>query len=302
MKQTRPLLARFVVLWGVMAAVAVTPACSGQGEGPVSTEATEGEAAEPSAGEQALTETEEAGEPGGKLLQTMLRESLRQANLRPEQQVAVREIQQDVRTKTRTARQARRALVLTVADGVAAGAIDDAKVGAGLDALVREVELAKPVVQDGLNRLHRTLDPAQREAVVHALGSQLRSRRDRMEGRGGLRGVVAMRLGRLATALELTPEQKSVLRERLRTEFQQGGGLQDKRGEHVARLREVGAAFASPGFDARQLDLGKDAPELTRKVTTRLVGLTKVVAAELTTGQREKLAQMIRERGGTENE
>ncbi|PKN31648.1 MAG: hypothetical protein CVU63_22825, partial [Deltaproteobacteria bacterium HGW-Deltaproteobacteria-20] len=217
MKQTRPLLARFVVLWGVIGAVAVTPACSGQGEVPVGTEATEGEPAEPSAGDQALTETEEAGEPGGKLLQTMLRESLRQANLRPEQQVAVREIQQDVRTKTRTAREARRALVLTVADGVAAGAIDDAKVGAGLDALVREVELAKPVVQEGLNRLHRTLDPAQREAVVRALGSQLRSRRDRMEGRGGLRGVVAMRLGRLATALELTPEQKSVLRERLRT-------------------------------------------------------------------------------------
>jgi hypothetical protein len=302
MKQSRPLLARFVVLWGVMAAVAATPACSGQGEDPASTEATEGEAAEPSVGEQALTEADEAGEPGGKLLQKMLRESLRQANLCPEQQVAVREIQQDVRTKTRTAREARRALVLTVADGVAAGDIDDAKVGAGLDALVREVELAKPVVQDGLNRLHRTLDPAQREAVVRALGSQLRSRRDRIEGRGGLRGVVAMRLGRLATALELTPEQKSVLRERLRTEFRQGGGLQDRRGEHMARLREVGVAFASPAFDARQLDLGKDAPDLTRKVTTRLVGLTKVVAAELTTGQREKLAQMIRERAGAGNE
>jgi hypothetical protein len=285
-----------------MAAVAVTPACSGQGEGPVSTEATEGEPAEPSVGEQGLTEAEEAGEPGGRLLQKMLRESLRQANLRPDQQVAVREIQQDVRTKTRTAREARRALVLTVADGVATGAIDDTKVGAGLDALVREVELAKPVVQEGLNRLHRTLDPAQREAVVRALGSQLRGRRDRMEGRGGLRGVVAMRLGRLATTLELTPEQKQVLRERLREEFQRGGGLQDKRGEHVARLQEVGSAFVTPGFDARQLDLGKEAPELTRKVTTRLVGLTKVVAAELTTGQREKLAQMIRERAAAGDE
>jgi hypothetical protein len=300
MKQTRPLLARFVVVWGVMAAVAATPACSGQGEGPVSTEATEGEPAEPSAG--ALTEAEEAGEPGGKLLQKMLRESLRQANLRPDQQVAVREIQQDVRAKTRTAREARRALVLTVADGVAVGAVDDAKVGAGLDVLVREVELAKPVLQEGLNRLHRTLDPTQREAVVRALESQLRSRRDWVQGRGGLRGVVAMRLGRLATALELTPEQKSVLRERLRTEFHQGGGLQDKRGEHVVRLQEVGAAFVTPGFDARRLDLGKDAPELTRKVTTRLVELTKVVATELTPAQREKLARLIRERAAAGDE
>ncbi len=302
MKQTRPLLARWVVFGGVMAAVAVAPACSGQGEGPVGAEATVGEPPAQAMGEQALAEADEAAEPGGKLLQKMLQESLRQANLRPDQQVAVREIQQDVRTKTRAARDARRALVVTVADGVAAGAIDDAKVGAGLDALVREVELAKPVVQDGLNRLHRTLDPAQREALVRGLGNQLRSRRDKMEGRGGMRALVAMRLGRLATTLELTPEQKQVLRERLRAEFQRGGGLQDKRGEYVARLQEVGAAFATPGFDARQLDLGKDAPELTRKVSTRLVGLTKVVAAELTPAQRAKLAQVIRERAATRDE
>lgn len=233
-------------------------------------------------------------------LEGLFRESLADVRLRPDQQERIRKIRSETTEKLADARDARRVAVLAVAEGVAAGQLDDAKVQQSIEALVREVDEAKPVVQDGLNQLHATLDADQRAQLVRSLRTKGMQLQQRGQARGGPRGVVKARLGKLAEQLELTAEQKVAIRDRARDEFRGAAAFESPdriRDRMRDRMREVGTAFLTDDFDAKALDVGKEGPEATRKVATAMVRFLKVVLPELNAAQRTKLSALIRARG-----
>jgi Spy/CpxP family protein refolding chaperone len=291
MKKTSRWYRGAVVLGLLAAAMGAGGGCSSQ---------VESSAKEPvTANEEANLETVDAPEEmvASNVIERLFRESLSDVHLRPEQQERVRTIQGATIAKLSRVREARRSTILAVADGVLAGRLDDAKVQRSIESLVREVETAKPALQEGLNELHGTLDPDQRERFVRSLRTRGMQLRERGEARGGPRGVVKARLGRLAKELALTQDQKVAIRDRARTEFRGGGVAFEGPAEFRERMREVGTAFLRDDFDAKTLDVGKEAPELTRKIATGLVRFVNVVLPELDSAQRTKLASLIRTRG-----
>ncbi len=295
MKKTSRWYRGVVVVW-LSAMVVGAVGCSSQ---------VEGSAKEPvTAKEEGSLETVDV--PGEtvttNVIERVFRESLSEVSLRPEQRERVRTIQGATTAKFSRVREARRLAILAVADGIAAGRLDDAKMERSIETLVREVETAKPALQEGLNELHGTLDPDQREQFVRSLRSKGMQLRERGEAGGGARGVVKARLGRLAQELALTQDQKVAIRDRARAEFRSGGAAFERPAEFRERMREVGTAFLRDDFDAKTLDIGKEAPELTRKIATGLVRFVNVVLPELDSTQRTKLASLIRARGeGLEN-
>lgn len=234
--------------------------------------------------------------PGANPLMSMLRASMDELDLRPEQRSAIQTIRSGLESKTQAVRDARHDLAFVVADQIASGRIDDAIVNQKLAVLVQAVRDSKLPVQDALNQLHAALDPAQRRALVDKLRDKGMALRDRVGERGGGRAVVRARLGRLADELGLTGEQKLTIRDRAREEFQGAGLDETKREEVRARLREIGQAFATEQFDARALDIGREAPDVTQKVSLGLVRFVKVVVPVLSPAQRAKLATLVKQK------
>lgn len=270
-------------------------ACSGQG-GPSNGPEAQSSAAAEVAPDDAVDAPDELAED--KVFVRILRESLKDVNLRPDQQQQVRAIHADLQVKTRPVREARHAVALTLAEGIESGQIDDAKLGAEIEKLAVEVDKAKPALQEALNALHRTLDADQRRTLLRGMRSRGLALRDKVQSRGGPRGVVRARLGRLADELELTDAQRVAIRDRARDEFR---GTADawspgKRRDRRERMQEIGRAFATDQFDAKTLDVGKQGPEATRKIAGAFVRFAKVLVPELDDGQRAKLAERVRQR------
>jgi Spy/CpxP family protein refolding chaperone len=237
-------------------------------------------------------------EAAARPLERLLRASLEELSLRPDQRSAIEAIGTDLENETRPVRAARQDLAATLADQVAAGRIDDAAIAQKQAAVVQAVRDAKPAMQDALNRLHGALDAAQRRALVDKIRDKGEALRDRMDERGGARGVLRSRFMRLADQLELTAAQRMTIRDGLRDEFQRDRGAFDesRRAQARARMREVGQAFVSDSFDARALDVGRDAPDLAQKISSAVVRVVKVVEPVLTAEQRAKAASIIRTR------
>src|ERR1019366_1403035 len=92
--------------------------------------------------------------------------SLDTLGVSPEQHAAVEKIRTDLHARMEPAHTAEQNLAATLADGLAAGSIDAAKV----DAAVAQVTAAAAAVHDAsadaLNELHTVLTPPQRAALV----------------------------------------------------------------------------------------------------------------------------------------
>ncbi len=64
------------------------------------------------------------------------------------------------------AREAEKSLLLTLADGIAAGTMDKVKVDAAIATLTTAADAAHEASVDTLNQLHAILSPAERAALV----------------------------------------------------------------------------------------------------------------------------------------
>ena len=236
----------------------------------------------------------------------MVRESLAEIDLRADQAEAVQRIGADVDASTQAMRDARRDLALAVADGVEAGVLDEADINAKSAALTAAVNAGKPALQEALNRLHATLDAAQRRALVDKVRGKLEMAHagDGEHHRGPHRGFHGP-LGRVADQLRLTPQQKQTIRDIVRTELGlQGGGFDPDRhaGGRGARLRELGEAFVSEQFDATAMDIGREVPEAAQKIGHGLVRATRLALPVLTPDQRLDLARLIRRKAASHAE
>jgi Spy/CpxP family protein refolding chaperone len=118
--------------------------------------------------------------------------SVKSLELKPDQKAEVAAIEADLEKLGQQHQGLGEKLGNDVAEGVAAGKIDRAKTNADIKEITQAVEASVPGIQDAVNRLHKTLDPEQRQAVVAsmtAMADKMREHGAAMGMHGGGRGA-----------------------------------------------------------------------------------------------------------------
>jgi Spy/CpxP family protein refolding chaperone len=231
---------------------------------------------------------------GGVLM--LIAMSLKDLDLAGDQRASVEKIRTDLLAKMEPARAAGRDVANTLADGVAAGAIDRAKADAGIDKLVTQVQGLNDASRDSLNQLHAVLSAQQRAALVDKLQSHWEKwkeahgedeKDDPQHRNGHLLGLVQ--------TLGVTQAEA----QKIKTNFHElmKASPQDQQHKEVQdHMQAFASAFKSDKFDAKTLT-GANAANghIARWGATRRARFLEAAAPVLTPDQRAKLAQMIRE-------
>jgi Spy/CpxP family protein refolding chaperone len=212
----------------------------------------------------------------------------------PDQSAAITQVRTDLHTKMQPARDAEKAVLLVLADGVAAGSIDKAKVDAAVATYTTASAGVHDAVASALNQLHETLTPPQRIALVEKVEAHFEVwHRQNAQGETADKDHHGGHLGKLTKELDLTPDQV----EKIRTAFKSSGEkapTYDK-AEGDAHLKAFAAAFESDKFDAKTLTTGGPASShLAGFGIQRIVRFYSAVAPALTPDQRTQLAADIR--------
>lgn len=211
----------------------------------------------------------------------------------------VEKLHADLRAQMASAREAENDLLLTLADGVAAGTVDRVKVDASIATLTAAADAKRAASLDTLNELHAILSPAEREALVEKVQAHWevwsQSNQDQRAARRERGGRVAM----LTRQLSLTPAQANKISAAVHTaQTGHSGKFDRKRGE--AHVEALSKAFASDSFDAKSITLNVN-PELAGHGAARMALFYETVTPLLTPGQRTKLAEHLRERATDES-
>jgi len=243
--------------------------------------------------------------------------SLDSLGVSPEQSDAVKRIQADLEAKMDRARSAEQGVVVALADGIAAGSVDHAKVDAALAQVASAAAGLHDATADSLNQLHAILTPAERVALAdkveahwdvwkraNAVGdneadgtSTASPERARSDARPASGGHLAI----LAKELNLTPEQVDRIRSNLATDVKPAASRLDPQ-EVEACLQAFGAAFKADTFDARALRQVSSAnAQLAGWGAARMAHFYEAAAPALTPDQRTSLAEMLREHANHAN-
>lgn len=219
--------------------------------------------------------------------------SIDSLNATPEQTAAIAKIREDLHAKMQPAHAAEKVVLATLAQGIATGAIDQAKIDAQIAELKTAAAGVHDAVADSLNALHEVLTPAQRVALVdkveahfevwhHANAPHERAERD---GRGG-------HLGRLAKELGLSEQQVATIRASFASSM--GGAAKFDRAQAEEHMKAFGAAFASDHFDAHAVATGGPLnASMAAWGMGRTVRFYEAVLPALTPEQRTKLADEL---------
>jgi Spy/CpxP family protein refolding chaperone len=223
--------------------------------------------------------------------------SLKDLELTADQQAAVEKIRGDLATKMEPARADGKDLANTLADGVAAGKVDRAKVDASINKLVAEVSSAHDASMAALDQLHAALTSPQRAKLVDEVqdhwekwkAAHGRDEADDKEHHNG-------HLLALVRDLGLSADQA----QKIKTSFhdKMKAAPQDQAHKEVQdHLKAFATAFKADTFDAKKLSGGKAASgHMAKWGATRMARFVEVATPVLTPDQRTKFAQLIRDR------
>ena len=220
--------------------------------------------------------------------------SLDTLGISPEQHAAVEKLQTDLQARMEPARAAEQSLVTTLADGVAVGNIDVAKVDADLAQLTAAAAAVHDASADTLNQLHDILTPPQRAALVDKVQAHWavwrRANADESEGVK----PEGRRLATLATDLELATDQVDKIRAALAEGMKAVPRLDQQ--EIAAHLGAFGDAFRNEKFDARTLKTASGAnAHLVGRGGAHMAHFIEAVSPVLTADQRARFADRLRE-------
>jgi Spy/CpxP family protein refolding chaperone len=214
----------------------------------------------------------------------------------PEQQAVVDKIKADLHAKMGPAHDAEKALLLTLADGVAAGNVDGAKADAAVAQVAAVAGQVHAATADAVNQLHAVLRAEQRAALVDKVEAQwMLWRNANADEATAHEHEEGGRIAHIQKELNLSADQV----EKIKAGFTaQMASVQAKfdPAEAEAHMRNFGAAFTADQFDSKSLTTadGTNAHMATWGAT-RMVRFYQTVAPTLTPEQRTKLADMLRE-------
>lgn len=239
----------------------------------------------PATGQQQATppegeKTQNASEAKG--IVQMVDEALQGIELRHDQSDTIQKLGADVDAKVGTVDAAKRDLLVSIADEVEAGKVDPSTLKQKEHRFADAAADASPVVRSALEKLHDTLDPAQRKQFVSNF-------RDAMKKNGGMMSRKAT-LDELSSTLNLTDDQKQKVSDILG---------QDSTAADVARARIelVLAAFPGERFKIDELLApASSVRERAQELADRIVEVAARVTDVLTADQRKNAAQRIRDK------
>ena len=207
-------------------------------------------------------------------------ESLSEVTLRPDQEAAVEELSKQVEPLEIKVDDAENALLLALADQVAAGKISRDALESEIAAYATARQEVSGELRSAFERLHDLFDAQQREDFADALESRVHDVR--------LAILDGERLDDLSQQLELTEAQKQKILEDLQAIAPM---LEHQR----VKLHEIVEAFRGDTFSVEELLPQSQVPERARLRAERIIDLTATFAGVLDAAQREKLAARIRE-------
>ncbi|HEY1554688.1 MAG TPA: Spy/CpxP family protein refolding chaperone [Kofleriaceae bacterium] len=212
----------------------------------------------------------------------------------PDQEAAISKIQADMHATMQPAHDAEKQLLLVLADGVAAGQVDEAKADAAVQQLATASAGVHDAVADSLNALHDTLTPPQRQALVDKVESHLEVwHQANMPADQEAQAKHAGHVSELANQLSLTPDQV----EKIRTAYTGAVGTLPKfdKAEADAHLKAFAEAFTADKFDAHAMHTGGAlSAHMATWGASRMVKLYSAAAPVLTPEQRTKAADELR--------
>ncbi len=221
----------------------------------------------------------------------LLGESLAALAVRPEQTQAIAQIRADLQGNRAPVQAARRDLALAVADGIAAGNLSEATLAPHVARLTQSVDALAPSIQGAVNKLHVTLDAAQRKALVDDMRARGKARHA-----GAHEGGPRQRMAKLAGDLALSKDQLDRLHAAVKA---QAGGAErgEMMKEHEAmhdRMVALGEAFAGETFDAAALGVGRELGPMANAMASHRLRFVALILPILTPEQRTQLATSVR--------
>jgi Spy/CpxP family protein refolding chaperone len=216
--------------------------------------------------------------------------------LDPAKKAQVEKIQTDLHAKMAPARDADHDLLSTLADGIAAGKIDTAKV----DAAVAKVGTASANVHtatmDAMTQLHDALSPAERAALVDKVKAHAEVWHKVNVDEKASAKEKGTHLARLTELLTLTPDQVDKISTALATE--PAATPQTDQKPVDTYIQAFATAFTADKFDPKSLNAPATAAagHMARHGGARMARFYEAVTPVLTPDQRTKLAAHLRER------
>jgi Spy/CpxP family protein refolding chaperone len=213
----------------------------------------------------------------------------------PEKQAAITKIQSYLFARMEPARLAEQTVLTTLADGVAAGRIDKAKVDAAISQFETLSGQVHEATVDALNQLHAVLSPPERSALVDKIWAHWSVFRDEnadypKAGQNAHTG----HLGELTAELGLSPDQVAKITATFQDLMRDAPSVVDPTDvdTHVKRLAE----FREDVFDAKSLSNGPAASaRVAGRGATAMARFYEAVDPVLVGDQRAKLAALLRE-------
>ncbi|HEY3822864.1 MAG TPA: periplasmic heavy metal sensor [Polyangiaceae bacterium] len=225
--------------------------------------------------------------------------SIPSLGLPPAEEAQVEKIRADIKTKFQPANDAEAALLNTLADGVAAGTLDQAKLDAAIAKMNEVSTQMDDVTNDDLTQLHNVLTPPERQALVLKVQANYmlweRANADQaaqpdQEQEGG-------HIAHLAKVLALTPDQVQKIDAGFTAAM--ASVFAAKKFDSAAAEAHLNAfvdGFTSDHFDAKTLTSADRANSgVTSWGAARMVKMYEVMTPVLTPDQRTKLAALLRE-------
>jgi Spy/CpxP family protein refolding chaperone len=214
----------------------------------------------------------------------------------PTEQASVDKIRADIRARMQPAHDAHAALLNLVADGVAAGSLDQAKIDAAIAKITEVSTQMDDATNDALNQLHAALSPPERAALALKVQAHYmiweRANADKdahadQEHEGG-------QIHHLAQVLKMTPDQVQKIDAAFTATMASGQSFDSKAAEE--HLSAFVNGFSGDQFDAKTLTTSDKANAgVTGWGATRMVKMYQVMLPILTPDQRTALAAVLRD-------
>jgi Spy/CpxP family protein refolding chaperone len=205
----------------------------------------------------------------------------------------IEKLQSDLHAQMASAREAEKNLLLTLADGIAAGTVDTAKVDAAIAKLTTAAEAVHAGSFDTLNKLHAVLSPPERAALADKVEAHWEVwRQVNHEAEPGGREPGG-RLARLTEEVSLTPDQVTKISAALHKAPAAHPATFDPQ-KAEAHVHAFSSAFAGDSFDAKTITSNANG-HLASRGAMRMAHFYETVTPLLTPEQRTKLAAELRE-------
>lgn len=209
-----------------------------------------------------------------------------------EKKAKVEKIQSELHAKMAPSREAGRNTLTLLADGVAAGTFDNAKLDAAMAKQTAASAGVHAAILEALNQLHEALSPAERLALIEKVKAHAEVWKKTQEEEHGSKEKES-HLGRLTEELGLTPPEV----EKISAALKKDAPPKPDTAALDAHLKAFETAFVAEKFDAKSLTTANAANTfISKSGTARMVRFYKIVTPLLTPEQRAKLAAHLRER------